>query len=264
MAERMAKALKGILKHILKIQELDMQLIQLMRLKKDRLNELENLKNIKANLQRQLIVKETEFSELKVAQRLYEGDVNDIHAKIKKLESQQSTVKKLDEFNALTHEMSQAEKERTAKELRLSDLLDQINNEEDALASLKESLASTCEGSKVLEGEVIESIARINTEGTELKDKRDQLVEESDPEIFQIYERLLRNKKDRVIVPIENRCCSGCHITLTPQNENLVRKGERIVFCEHCSRIHYWPEIEISEEVGEGALKVRRRRTTKV
>lgn len=260
----MPKALKNILKHILKIQELDMQLIQLMRLKKDRLNELDNLKNIKANLQKQLIVKETEFSELKVTQRLYEGDVNDIHAKIKKLEGQQNTVKKLDEFNALTHEMSQAEKERAAKELRLSDLLDQINNEEDALASLKDSLASTCEGGKVLEGEVIESIARINAEGKVLKTERDKLVDDADPEIFQIYERLLRNKKDRVVVPIENRCCSGCHITLTPQNENLVRKGERLVFCEHCSRIHYWPEMEVSEETGEGAVKTRRRRTSKV
>lgn len=260
----MPKALKQILKHILKVQELDMQLIQLMRLKKDRLNELDNLKNIKANLQRQLIVKETEFSDLKVTQRLFEGDVNDVHSRIKKLEAQQNSVKKLEEFNALTHEMSQAEKDRTVKELRLSDLLDQINNEEDAISSLKESLNSTCEGGKVLEGEIIESIARINGEGKELKIERDSLVQGADTEIFQIYERLLRNKKDRVVVPIENRCCSGCHITLTPQNENLVRKGERLVFCEHCSRIHYWPELEVAEESGDTTTKTRRRRTSKV
>ena len=63
----------------------------------------------------------------------------------------------------------------------------------------------------------------------------------------QIYERLLRNKKDRVIVPIENRTCSGCHIVLTAQHENIVRKGENLVFCEHCSRIHYWQESEALE-----------------
>ena len=62
-----------------------------------------------------------------------------------------------------------------------------------------------------------------------------------------IYERLLRNKKDRVVVPIENRTCSGCHIVLTAQHENLVRKGENLVFCEHCSRIHYWQESEAFE-----------------
>ena len=31
------------------------------------------------------------------------------------------------------------------------------------------------------------------------------LAKTADPEILRIYERLLNNKKDRVVVPIENR-----------------------------------------------------------
>jgi hypothetical protein len=50
---------------------------------------------------------------------------------------------------------------------------------------------------------------------------------------------------------------------LTAQDENLVRKGERLVFCEHCSRIHYWQESEALEGTAV-ATKQRRRRTTKV
>lgn len=252
------------LKHILKIQELDMQLIQLMRLKTGRLQELENLKGIKSNLSRQITIKEAEIAELKINQRLSEGEVNDIQAKIKKLEAQQNSVKKLEEFNALTHEMSQAEKDRSAKEQKLSDLIDQLNGEEDALKALNETLTTTRESGQGLEAEIIESILRINAEGKALKQERDLLVEKAEPEVFQIYERLLRNKKDRVVVPIENRCCSGCHIMLTPQNENLVRKGERLVFCEHCSRIHYWPEGEVLEAEGAAPAKTRRRRSTKV
>lgn len=251
------------LKHILKIQELDMQLIQLMRLKQGRLHELENLKGIKDNLIKQIAVKEAEISDLKITQKLSEGEVSEVHARIKKLESQQNAVKKLEEFNALTHEMSQAEKDRVSKELQLSDLIDQHHNEEEALKALNETLKSTRESGKTLESEIIESILRINAEGKGLKQERDALVETADPEVFQVYERLLRNKKDRVIVPIENRCCSGCHIMLTPQNENLVRKGERLVFCEHCSRIHYWQESEALVEEG-APTKTRRRRTTKV
>lgn len=252
------------LKKILKIQDLDMQLIQLMYLKQERLKELDNLKEIKANLQKQILIKDNEIAELKVSQRLYEGEVGDIVAKIKKLESQQNSVKKLDEFNALTQEMSHAEKERIAKEQRLSDLIDSLHASEDALKALQETLDSTCESGKALEAEIIESITRINGEGSVLKEERNGLVEEANPEVFQVYERLLRNKKDRVVVPIENRCCSGCHITLTPQHENLVRKGERLVYCEHCSRIHYWPETEALEETGVASAKTRRRRSSKV
>lgn len=252
------------LKHILKIQELDMQLIQLMRLKTGRLQELENLKGIKDNLSRQIAIKEAEISDLKINQRLSEGKVSDIHAKIKKLEAQQNSVKKLEEFNALTHEMSQSEKDKSGKELELSGLIDQLHDEEEALKTLNETLSNTRESGQLLESEIIESILRINAEGKALKQERDGLVDKADPEVFQVYERLLRNKKDRVIVPIENRCCSGCHIMLTPQNENLVRKGERLVFCEHCSRIHYWPEGEVLEEEGAAPTKTRRRRSSKV
>lgn len=251
------------LKQILKIQELDMQLIQLMRLKMGRLHELDNLKGIKDNLNKQIAIKEAEIADLKLNQKLSEGEVNDVHARIKKLEAQQNAVKKLEEFNALTHEMSQSEKDRSAKEQRLSDIIDHLDGEEEALKALNETLKATRDSGKSLESEIIESILRINAEGKGLKQERDALVEKAEPEIFQVYERLLRNKKDRVVVAIENRCCSGCHIMLTPQNENLVRKGERLVFCEHCSRIHYWQESEVLEEEG-APTKTRRRRSTKV
>lgn len=252
------------LKKILKIQDLDMQLIQLMFLKQERLKELDNLNEIKGNLEKQILIKDAEISELKVSQRLYEGEVSDIASKLKKLEAQQNAVKKLEEFNALTHEMSQTEKERIHKEQRLSDLIDHLHAAEDAMKALKETLENTCESGRALEAEIIESITRINGEGSVLKTERDALVEDASPEVFQVYERLLRNKKDRVVVPIENRCCSGCHIMLTPQHENLVRKGERLVFCEHCSRIHYWPETEGIVEESSTTAKPRRRRSSKV
>lgn len=247
------------LKKILEIQELDMQMIQLMRLKRQRQRELESINTVKTNLNKQVLIKESEILELKKDIRIGEGEIEEITEKFKKLEAQQSSIKKVEEFNALSHEMSGVEKERAVKEQHVSDLTDKLNLEEDTLASLKENLESTTESSKVLEQEIIESIQKINEEGTVLKEQRELLVMEADPEVFQIYQRLLTNKKDRVVVPIENRCCSGCHIMLTAQHENLVRKGERLAFCEHCSRIHYWLEGQ-EAEAAEGG-KTRRRRT---
>src|SRR5260221_12225845 len=99
----------------------------------------------------------------------------------------------------------------------------------------------------------------INQEGQKLKFSRDELAKTADVEIMRIYERLLNNKKDRVVVPLENRTCSGCHIALTAQHENVVRKGERLIFCEHCSRIHYWQESEVLEGTTVATKKRRRR-----
>ena len=247
------------LKIILDVQEIDMQMIQLMRLKTERQQDLANINAVKTDLRDQAEIKETEIADLKKLIRLMEGELTDVKAKIKKLEGQQNSIKKVEEFNALSHEMSQADRDRIAKEQRLSDHMDRLIAEEDALKAINENLKTTINSSKVLESEIQESIDRINAEGRVLKAQRDQLAAKADPEVFRIYERLLRNKKDRVVVPIENRCCSGCHIMLTAQDENLVRKGERLVFCEHCSRIHFWQESEALEGTAAATTKRRRR-----
>jgi predicted nucleic acid-binding Zn-ribbon protein len=248
---------------ILEIQELDMQMIQLMRIKTERRHDLDNLKAVKEDLHRKAVFKENEIFEYKKNARLMEGEVNEVVAKLKKLETQQNAIKKVEEFTALSQEMSHADRDRVAKEQRLSDMLDRMAVEEETLKNITDTLKATVDNSKALEEEILEGIERINEEGRILKAQRDELVEQADPEVFRIYERLLRNKKDRVVVPIENRCCSGCHIMLTAQDENLVRKGERLVFCEHCSRIHYWQESKVLEGTTV-ATKQRRRRTTKV
>lgn len=251
------------LKTILEIQELDMQMIQLMDLKRARQRDLQNIHDLKSDLETQSEEKDAQILELKKNSRLMEGEIKEVVEKLKKLETQQSSIKKVDEFNALSQEMSQTDRDKAAKEQRLSDLLDRLASEEDALKVIKQELSKTNESSKVLEAEIHDGIGRINEEGRVLKTQRDKLVNLAEPEVFAVYERLLRNKKDRVVVPIENRCCSGCHIMLTAQDENLVRRGERIIFCEHCSRIHYWPESQ-AVEAAEEAPKTRRRRPSKV
>ena len=181
---------------------------------------------------------------------------------MQKLESQQSSVRKVEEFNALTHEISALEREKAAKEQRLSDNYDKLGTEEEFLKNLKASFDVTKANSDQMEVEIKASIDAINVEGKEIMGNRSVLAEKTDKDIMAVYEKLLGNKKDRVIVPIESRCCSGCHIMVTAQHENVVRKGERLVFCEHCSRIHYWHEHLVEEEQAAAGGPVRRRRRT--
>lgn len=249
------------LKEILEIQELDMKMIRLMRVKKERQKELEQIADLRQELHSQTQEKEIEIETIGKNILSLELKVQDVLAKIKKLESQQMNIKKADEFNALTQEMTHAEREKIAIEQKLSDLVDKKVAEEELLTRIKESLKGSAESSQLLENEIRSNIQIINEEGIQLKAERDALAKSAHAETLQIYERLLRNKKDRVVVPIENRSCSGCHIVLTAQHENLVRKGRNMIFCEHCSRIHYWQENEPAEGSAT-APKRRRRRAT--
>lgn len=250
------------LQSILAIQELDIKMIRLMRVKKEHQKELSKVQSLKADIRRKVQEKESEMETLKNQIKEGENRIQEISEQINKLESQQAAVKKMDEFNALTQEMTAANKERRALEHQLSDLMDKQANSEDLIVSLKESLASTENSSNIIEKEIFDSIKKINEEGRQLLEKRIELKNATDPELFHIYERLLNNKKDRVVVPIENRVCSGCHIVLTPQHENLVRKRDRLIFCEHCSRILYWQESQAATQ--ESSTTKRRRRRAAV
>ncbi len=247
------------LKEILDIQEYDMKMIRLMRLKRTRLTELDHIDSLRQELKKQQSDKEMEIAELNRGIAVQEAKIIDIKDRLKKLEAKQSSVKKVDDFNALNQEMSSSERERVTTEQIASDMIDKRNLEEEILEKIKESLRQSEESSKALESEIRENIRLINQEGIELQTGRDHLAKKADPEVLRIYERLLKNKKDKVVVPIENRTCTGCHIALTAQHENVVRKGERIAFCEHCSRIHYWQATQEPEESATTAKKRRRR-----
>ncbi|MDN3508008.1 MAG: C4-type zinc ribbon domain-containing protein [Simkaniaceae bacterium] len=240
---------------------MDIKIIRLVRLKKQRQRELQEIEDLRNELCVQQAEKEKEVSELSTQNTTLEARVDELKLKLKELESKQSSVKKVEEFNALTKEMTMTERERISLEHDILSLVDKITIEEEILVKIKESLEKSSVDSKQLEEEIAAGIININQEGQKLKAERDTLAAKADPHTLAIYERLLKNKKDRVLVPIENRNCSGCHIALTAQHENLVRKGASIIFCEHCSRIHFWQESE-SLEGTSVATKRRRRKTT--
>lgn len=256
----MEESLQESLRLLLEIQELDMKMIRLIRVKKERQKELEQIESLRKDLKQQLNEKEQEIAELNKSIAALEEKISEVNAKYKKLESQQTGVKKVEEFNAYTQEMTSAERERIAIEQKVSDLVDKRVAEEELLEKIRDGLKTSEESSLILEREIQSSIKLINGEGKSLKEQRDTLAGEADPELLQIYDRLLRNKRDRVVVAIENRTCSGCHIALTAQHENLVRKGSNLVFCEHCSRIHYWQEPEVATEGAATGTRRRRRR----
>ncbi len=251
------------LKDILSIQELDIKMIRLMQMKKARSDELSEIANIHKELLNQLAGKEDELSEMNATQETLEKEIAECASNIKKLESHQSSIKKIDEFNALTREIAAQEKEKASLENELSLLTDQKTLEEEVLEKTKETLDVSEKNNTTLKKDIFDTIDKINTEGKELKVQRDILAESADPNILKIYEKLLRNKKDRVVVPIENRVCQGCYVALTAQHEVLVRKKENLVFCDHCSRIHYWTGEDSDSGIEVKAVKRRRRKSTK-
>lgn len=247
---------------ILEIQEKDMQMMRLLKLREERNSELSKLHKLRADLENQASLKKSELEHF--GKDLHEIDekIERIADRIKTLDEAQNSIRKVDEFNALTQEMTKLDREKAGLAKIAQELTDKMEAERTVLETIETSLRESYDNSRVIETEIQESIKQINQEGKTIKVARDALATTANPDILAIYEKLLKNKRDRVVVPIESRSCSGCNILITPQHENLVRKGERLVFCEHCSRIHYWQNITDVEEDAAAAPKRRRRRVS--
>jgi predicted nucleic acid-binding Zn-ribbon protein len=60
-----------------------------------------------------------------------------------------------------------------------------------------------------------------------------------------VYDRLAQRSRDGIAVAeVVNSSCSACNMSLRPQMQLNVKKGDEIVVCENCARILFIPKRE--------------------
>ena len=61
-------------------------------------------------------------------------------------------------------------------------------------------------------------------------------------QLASVYNRMAQRSRDGIAVAeVVNGSCSACFMTLLPQMQVEVRKGQQIITCESCTRILYIP-----------------------
>jgi uncharacterized protein len=70
---------------------------------------------------------------------------------------------------------------------------------------------------------------------------RARLAEKVPPQDLRLYERISR-RHTHAIVPVADRICLGCHMSLPTSAVSLSANPDRILTCESCGRILYWLE----------------------
>lgn len=164
-------------------------------------------------------------------------------------EKQMDSISTQREYEALNKEIRDA----TDKEHQLRK---DLQREERNLAEVEEGMRRDDSMIKLQEGEISEKSGKIATEKeaklgeiTRLKGEEDRIAEGIDNDVIFKFERIIRSKQGRGIVPVKGYVCSGCHMILPAQFVNEVHSGNKIIFCPYCSRILYYEEAE--EELGE-------------
>jgi len=130
-----------------------------------------------------------------------------------------------------------------------------IKKEEFELNELKENFLKNEElitqQEAELEAEKLKIDSQLDEKKAELvilEKEQDVITPGMESEILFKFDRIIRNKEGRGIVPINDQICTGCHMQLPAQFTNDIREGKDIKFCPYCSRILFYEKIEEVQE----------------
>ena len=159
-------------------------------------------------------------------------------------EQQMDLIKTQREYEALDKEI----KDATEKE---QNLRKDLQEQQKLLEEMQENLEKEETLIQRQEEEVKSEQSRIKHETKEkakdlvkLEKEESKITPGLDEEILFKFERIIRSKAGIGIVPTVDEVCTGCHMILTPEFINEVRRGQEIHFCPYCSRILYFEDAE--------------------
>ncbi len=131
---------------------------------------------------------------------------------------------------------------------RISDLETQallnMDAVEAALAAVESDQRSLVEAEQMwkVEQTALEAeCAAMKSEAERLAVARDRVVAQMDPSTLRNYESIRRTRGGLAVVPIEQRACGGCRISLSSAEVQRARTSPEPINCQSCGRILYLP-----------------------
>lgn len=236
------------IENLLKLQDTDKEIRRLQ----DEVAELpkrvavieQKLAGTKAQLEKaQATVKADEAS-----RRKYDANITELRGKISKYRDQSLDVKTNDQYKALLHEIQFAEKEISANEDKILELMVNADaRDKEVKAAQADLKAETAEIEKEKEA-ARQRTAEDEKLLSEWRGKRDQLRGGINEDLLRHYERVSKFRGSG-ISEVRDQKCMACQVMLRPQTYNDVRSGKEMVVCDSCQRILYFnPKEELVEK----------------
>ncbi len=171
-----------------------------------------------------------------------ETEVKDIKAKTSKLNLQLNDVKTNIEYKSFLKEIDGAQQ-------KVSELEDEIINEmlaaDDIEEEIKEANQKYSEAEKIFskEKEILQQKQKkSDAKKKELTEKKEKLMTSIPDDQIRLYLKILNSKHGIALSPITDEFCSLCHMRVRPQILNELKGNEKLILCENCGRILYWPD----------------------
>ena len=163
--------------------------------------------------------------------------------KLQALKIKSSSIKKINEYNAILAEIEAAKKNISDSETREIELMDEQEAAEKLLAKAERAYRAT---GRTVQAEVreLDSLKEmIMKEVAEKNKTSEELAKNVPPKYLDPYRRMLATGKGRPVGVIHNGNCSNCNMKNSPQTAMEAKNGA-LALCEYCSFFLYDPDAK--------------------
>ena len=172
-----------------------------------------------------------------------ESAIRDQNETMKKYHTQSAQIKKNDEYRAMMKEIDNVKNKISDIETEQLGYMEKIEVAKNAFKS-EEKLFKDREKAIIDEKNELKDLdGKLKTEIEKQNSVREEFSVKISPDLISIYKRLLSKKTGTPLVDVHQGICGNCHLKLTPQTVNSVRK-EAQVFCDNCGHLLYPREAE--------------------
>jgi predicted nucleic acid-binding Zn-ribbon protein len=235
------------LPRLLALQGLDLQIGELIERKRSLDRVLSEEKAHHSSHLEDLEREKTKLLKLQSEIKNSEIELESLQGKRNKLEAQQAAVKTNQEYKALNKEILDTCAEVDGMEEAMIQKLDEIDAEKKRLGILQEEVKEEEIRLHQDIAEVEQKAGEVQRDISGLNAKREKIIQTIDSSILRVYQKVFDKTGGPAVVPINNRTCGGCHLTVTAQIENMTRRNEELILCENCSRILYYKQDDLEE-----------------
>lgn len=175
-----------------------------------------------------------------------EGE-NQLHEqKISKLREQMAAAKTNEHYKAFQNEIAYIEGEIRKSEDKILVLMEQSEPLDKNVKAAEISLKAE---QQQVEGAKVQARERTAIDKKELAEhaaERKTVAAQMEPKLLTEYERVRKKTKNTPIADATDGRCNACQMGLRPQFFQDLRRQDKIMFCESCSRIlTYNPVVDV-------------------
>jgi len=230
----------GVAKQLYQLQEVDLE-IEANEQTLNRLVSQLGKNQTVVEAQAKLDSEQRRLDDLKRRQHSAEGDVDDLVTKITTAEEQlySGRIRNPKELTNLQHEVDLLKAKRDQLENKALEIMDQVELAEASVAASGNEFNKLETEWHSQQQQLSTDIEVLQSKLSELRQKRQLLSAEIDPQAVGVYDKL-RKQKGQAVAKVEQGICRGCRISL-PSSELQQARSGNLVQCSSCGRILFLP-----------------------